>query len=99
NTTGTTFTISGWSGANAKLFYASSAGSISGGQNGAMHTLTDSDKQQATATLQAALNEKLSRETRSQIPDGWVTFPGLQFTSIDPSKMVLQGDTIQFNAS
>lgn len=99
NTTGTTFTVSGWSGANSKLFYGSSAGAITGGQNGAMHTLTENDKQQATITLEAALNEKLARETRAQIPDGWVTFPDLQFTSIDPGSMVLQGSTIQFTAS
>jgi hypothetical protein len=99
NTSGTTFTVSGWSGANAKLFYASSAGAITGGQNGAMHTLSDSDKQQTLITLQSALNEKLGRETRAQIPSDLVTFPDLQFTSIDPTSMVLQGDTIQFTAT
>lgn len=99
NTTGTTFTISGWSGANAKLLYASSAGAITGGQNGAIHTLSDMDKQRVTTTLQAALNEKLSRETRAQIPPALVTFPDLQFTAINANNIVLQGDTIQFTAT
>lgn len=99
NSPGTTFTIAGWSGANAKLFYASSAGAINGGQNGAVHTLTDADRQQAMVTLQAALQEKLARETRSQIPDTLITFPGLQFTSVDNSSLVLQGDSIQFPAT
>ncbi len=96
NSDGTSFTIAGWSGANAKLFYASSAGAINGGQNGAVHTLTESDRQQALITLQGALQEKLARETRSQIPDNLVTFPDLQFTSVDNSTVVLQGTTIQF---
>ncbi len=96
NSAGTTFTVSGWSGANAKLFYATSAGAITGGQNGVMHTLSDADKQQAITTLQVALTEKLSRETRAQIPDNLVTFPDLQFTSINTNNLVLQGNTIQF---
>lgn len=96
NSTGTSFTIAGWSGANAKLLYASSAGAINGGQNGAVHTLTESDRQQALITLQGALQEKLARETRSQIPDDLVTFPDIQFTSVDSSTLVLQGTTIQF---
>jgi hypothetical protein len=96
NSAGTTFTVSGYSGANAKTFYATSAGAITGGQNGAMHTLSDTDKQQTLATLQAALAEKLLRETRAQIPDTLVTFPTLQFTSIDDTASVMQGSTIQF---
>ncbi len=99
NSDGTTFTISGWTGANSKTFYASSAGAITGGQNGAMHTLSDADKQQALATLQAALEEKLSRETSSQIPSNLITFPSLQFTAIDNNATVLQGNTIQFSAT
>jgi hypothetical protein len=99
NSPGTSFTIAGWSGANAKLVYATSAGAINGGQNGAVHTLTDADRQQAMVTLQGALQEKLARETRSQIPDTLVTFPDLQFTSVDNSSLVLSGDTIQFPAT
>ncbi len=98
NTNGTTFTVAGWSGANAKLFFGSS-GLISGGQNGAMHTLSPTDRQQALTTLQAALTEKLSRETRSQIPDDLITFPDLQFTTIDTTSLVAQGSDIQFPAS
>jgi hypothetical protein len=96
NSSGTTFTVSGYSGASAKTFYATSAGAITAGQNGATHTLSDSDKQQTLATLQAALAEKLVRETRAQIPDSLVTFPTLQFTAIDDTASLMQGNTIQF---
>lgn len=99
NTSGTTFTVSGYSGANAKLLYATSAGAITGGQNGAIHTLSEADKKQVLSTLQAALSEKLSRETRAQIPSNLVTFPELQSTTIDNSSLTLQGSTIQFPAS
>jgi hypothetical protein len=98
NSNGTTFTISGWSGANAKLFFGTS-GAISGGQNGATHTLSDSDKASTLTTLQEALTEKLSRETHAQIPDNLVTFPDLQFTSIDTASTVLSGPDIQFPAT
>jgi hypothetical protein len=99
NSIGTTFTISGWSGSNAKVFYASSAGAITGGQNGAMETLDSADQQQTVATLQADLSEKLSRETRAQIPADLITFPDLQFTSVNNNDTVLQGTTPQFTAS
>jgi hypothetical protein len=99
NSTGTTFTIAGWSTSNSKLFFASSAGAITGGQNGALNTLDDSDKQQTIATLEAALTEKLTRETRGQIPDNLVTFPDLQFLTINTNNTVLTGDSIQFNAT
>ncbi|MDB5188455.1 MAG: hypothetical protein JWM92_53 [Candidatus Nomurabacteria bacterium] len=99
NSNGTSFIIAGWGGANAKLFFATSAGAITGGQNGAMHTLSDADKQQATATLQAALREKLSRETRAQIPDNLITFPDMQFTNLDANSLNLIGPTIQFAAT
>ncbi|MDB5254864.1 MAG: hypothetical protein JWL92_240 [Candidatus Nomurabacteria bacterium] len=99
NSDGTSFTISGWTGANAKLVYATSAGALNGGQNGAVHTLTEADRAQAMVTLQGALQEKLARETRSQIPDNLVTFPDLQFTSVDNNSLILQGNTIQFPAT
>jgi hypothetical protein len=99
NTPGTTFTIAGWSGANAKLFYATSAGAVSGGQNSAMETLTTADQQQTIAMLSSALNEKLARETRSQIPATLITFPSLQFTTVNTNATVLQGTTAQFTAT
>lgn len=99
NSPGTTFTVAGWSGGNAKVFFASSVGGISGGQNGAMHTLSDTDKQQALVTLQTALAEKLSRETRAQIPPDLITFPDLQFTSLDTNSLSISGNTIQFAAT
>jgi len=99
NSDGTTFTISGWSGSNAKVFFASSAGSITGGQNGAMNTLSAGDQQQTLATLQADLTEKLSRETSGQIPDNLITFPSLQFLTINSSDTVLSGSNIQFPAT
>lgn len=100
NSDGLTFTVAGYTTASvAKLFSATSAGAITGGQNGAMHTLSDADKQQAIATLQGALREKLARATRAQIPDNLVTFPDLQFTSLDANSINITGSTIQFSAT
>jgi hypothetical protein len=96
NTDGTTFTVAGWTGSNAKNFFATSAGPLNGGQDGAVNTLTDADKQETLSTLQAALTEKLSRETRGQIPSNLVTFPDMQFLNVNINNVVLTGQNIQF---
>jgi uncharacterized protein YlzI (FlbEa/FlbD family) len=98
NSEGTSFTVSGWSGTKAKQFYARSAGPISGGEAGARHTVSDADRPQVVATLQAQLIERLKRETRAQIPENLVTFPDMQFVSIDTDSFVLGGDSIKFPA-
>jgi hypothetical protein len=98
NSEGTSFTVSGWSGTRAKQFYARSAGAIKGGETGARHTVSDADRDQVVATLQAQLVERLKRETRAQIPANLITFPDMQFVSIDTDSFVLQGDSIKFPA-
>lgn len=97
NSTGTTFSVSGWTNA-AKTFYARST-SISGGEAGVSHTLTEEEKEEAIQTLQAQLIERLKRETRAQIPADLVTFPELQFPIIDTDSFVFKGGSVSFPAS
>ena len=99
NTTGTSFTVTGWSGTNAKLFYAQSAGAISGGENGVVHVIAEADKKGITDSLQAQLVEKLKRETRAQIPPSFISFPDLQFITVDTTSLNLKGQNIKFPAS
>lgn len=96
NTTGTTFKVAGWS--NAKTFYAQSAGAIVGGESGASHTVSEAEKPDIIATLQAQLIERLKRETRSQIPEQLIAFPDLQVTTIESDSITLRGDSIKFPA-
>lgn len=99
NTSGTTFTIAGWSGANAKLFYAQSAGAISGGEDGVAHSVSEADKPDVIATLQAQLIERLKRETRAQIPADLIAFSDMQFPSVDSDSVKLRGESIKFPAT
>lgn len=96
NTDGTSFTISGFT---SKQIYARSAGPITGGEAGMAHTLSESDREDAILTLQADLAEKLKRETRAAIPAEYITFPNLQFISIDRDSLTIKGDAIKFPAS
>ncbi len=95
NSTGATLSVGGWS---SKTFYARSA-AITGGEAGVSHTLTDAEREQTIATLEAQLIERLRRESRNQIPDNLVTFPGLQFPIVDTSSFVFKGGTVSFPAS
>jgi hypothetical protein len=95
NSEGTTFAISGW---NAKQLYARSAGEITGGGAGAVHAVSEADRPQVIDTLKSYLTERLKRETRAQIPDEFITFPNLQFVSIDTSSLRLEGSNIKFPA-
>lgn len=99
DTTGTTFSVTGWSGTRAKQFYAQSAGAITGGEDGVAHSLSESDEGDTVATLQAQLSERLKRETRAQIPEALITFPELQVITIDNNSIQLKGSTIKFPAS
>jgi hypothetical protein len=99
NNNGTTFTVSGYGGATAKTFYARTAGVIKGGDAGAKHSVSDAEREQVVATLTAQLTERLKRETRAQIPADLITFPDLQFISIDSDAMVLSGESIRFPAT
>lgn len=99
NTNGTTFTVAGWTGTRSKLFYAQSAGAITGGEQGNMHTVTDEEKPGVITTLNTQLIERLKRETRAQIPSDYITYPDLQLTTIDTDSLHLRGTSIRFPAS
>ena len=93
---GATFVVSGYSGASvSKQFYARAA-AITGGDEGAKHTLSEEDKAAAIGTLQAQLTERLKRETRTQIPADLITFPDLQAISIDHDSIDLRGEGVKF---
>jgi hypothetical protein len=96
NAEGTSFTVSGY---NSKQLYARSSGAITGGEAGIAHVLTDADRESAILTLQADLAEKLKRETRAAIKDEFVTFPNLQFITIDRDSLTIKGNDIKFPAS
>ncbi len=96
NTDGTSFTVAGYT---AKQLYARSAGPITGGEAGMAHVLSESDREEAILTLQADLAEKLKRETRAAIPSDYITFPNLQFISIDRDSLTIKGSAIKFPAS
>lgn len=98
NTTGTTFSISSFSGTKRKQLYARSAGALTGGEAGMMHTVSDAEKPQIIETLKTQLSERLRRETRAQIPPQLVVFPDLQFISINTDSMKLTGEGIKFTA-
>ncbi len=95
NTTGTSFTVAGYS----KTLYAQSAGAISGGEDGIVHRVAPSEQESIRATLQAQLIERLKRETRAQMPQGFITFPDLQVTTLKGDAVSFQGDSIKFAAS
>lgn len=97
NTTGTTLSVSGWGNAS-KTFYGRSA-AISGGEAGVSHTLTEAEREQVVATLTTQLVERLKRETRAQIPEGYITFPELQLPIIDTKSLVFKGGSVRFPAS
>ena len=96
NAEGTSFTVSGY---NSKQVYGRSAGAITGGEAGIAHVLTEEDRESAILTLQADLAEKLKRETRAAIKDEYVTFPNLQFITIDRDSLTIKGNDIKFPAS
>ncbi len=97
NTTGTSFSVTGFG--SSKTFYAQSAGAIGGGESGMMHGVSDADRAEVMATLTAQLTERLKRETRTQIPDNLITFPNLQFVSINTEQLKLEGPEIRFPAT
>ncbi len=95
DTKGTTFTVAGF----GKTFYAQSAGAITGGEDGVMHMVSEADKPDVMATLNAQLIERLKRETRTQIPADLVAFPDMQFATIDSDSVKLRGPGIKFPAT
>jgi hypothetical protein len=98
NSEGTSLTISGYSGTKKAQIYARSVGSFTGGEAGMKHSISEADKPQILDTLKTQLTERLRRETRAQIPEQLITYPDLQFISIDTESLRLEGDGIKFPA-
>ncbi len=98
NSTGTSLTISGYSGTKKAQIYARSVGGFTGGEAGMKHSISEADKPQILDTLKTQLTERLRRETRAQIPEQLITYPDLQFISIDTDSLKLEGEGIKFPA-
>ncbi len=98
NSTGISFSISGYTGAKKTQLYARSIGSISGGESGMMHTVSDAERPALIESLKTQLSERLKRETRAQIPNNLITYPDLQFISIDSNSLKLEGEGVKFTA-
>lgn len=99
NSVGTSFTVSGYT---SSQVYARSAGSISGGESGVMHVLSESEREEALTDLQANLAERLKREARSSIsamPKEYLVYSDLQIMSVDKNSFVYKGGSIGFPAS
>lgn len=99
NTSGTSFTVASYTGTKKTQLYARSATAITGGDSGGKHTVTAQEKTTALDALTSQLQERLKRETRAQIPAGYMTYPDLQLFDIDENSIILQGEGIKFPAS
>jgi hypothetical protein len=99
NSTGLSLTISGYSGAKKTQLYARSVGDFKGGEAGMRHTVSDTERPGLLESLKTQLTERLRRETRAQIPQGLITYPDLQFVSIDTDSLDLEGEGVQFSAT
>lgn len=108
--TSTTFTVAGFETTKTKTLYARSAGAITGGGQSTKHTLSDTDRAMYTDTLRRKLENKLAQQTSAVIAEAnsanedhpekkLITYPSLQTITIDPAGMVLQGDSLSFEAS
>jgi hypothetical protein len=98
NSEGDSLSISSFSGLKRKQIYARSIGPFKGGESGMRHTVSASEKPQIIETLKIQLSERLRRETNAQIPEQFVTYPDLQFISIDIESLNLEGDGVKFAA-
>jgi hypothetical protein len=99
NSTGLSFTISGYTGSKKSQVYARSVGGLLGGESGMMHTVSEAERPGILESLKTQLTERLRRETRAQIPPGFITYPDLQFVSIDTDSLDLEGEGIQFTTT
>lgn len=97
NSNGINFTISGYTGSKKTGVYARSLSPLTGGDSGMKYTVSESEKDSVLENLKTQLSERLKRETRTQIPNGYITFPDLQFISIDTNSLLLSGEGIKFN--
>lgn len=98
NTQGTALSVSSFSGTKRKQLYARSAGAFTGGEAGTMHTVSAQEREKVIETLKTQLAERLRRETRAQIPEHLVTYPELQFITIDTDSLRLVGEGVKFPA-
>jgi hypothetical protein len=98
NSEGLSFTISGYSGAKKSQIYARSAGPLTGGESGMRHTVSEAERPALLESLKTQLTERLKRETRAQIPPELITYPDLQFVSIDTDSLKLEGEGVKFTA-
>lgn len=98
NSEGLSFSISGYSGTRKSQIYARSAGALIGGETGMRHTVSEAEKPAVLESLKTQLTERLKRETRAQIPFELITYPDLQFVSIDTDSLKLEGEGVKFTA-
>ncbi|MCC7436260.1 hypothetical protein IT402_00060, partial [Candidatus Nomurabacteria bacterium] len=98
NSDGLSFNVTNFSGSKRSQIYARSLGKITGGESGMRHTVSDAEKPAILESLKTQLNERLRRETRAQIPEHLITYPDLQFISIDPDSLKLEGEGVKFTA-
>lgn len=62
------------------------------------YQIADSDREHIANTLSADVFERLKRQTRTQIPEGLLLNPELQFFFFNKSNIVFTGNTIAFPA-
>lgn len=98
NSEGLSFSISGYSGTKKSQIYARSAGALTGGESGMRHTVSEAERPAVLESLKTQLTERLRRETRAQIPADLITYPDLQFVSIDTDSLRLEGEGVKFTA-
>lgn len=98
NSNGLSFTITSFNGTKKTQLYARSAGALKGGEAGMRHTVSDAERPALMESLKTQLTERLKRETRAQIPQHLVTYPDLQFVSIDADSLKLEGEGVKFTA-
>lgn len=98
NSKGMSLNIYGYSGAKKAQVYARTVGELVGGESGMRHTISQDERESVVESLKTQLSERLRRETRAQIPNGFITYPDLQFISIDPDSLSLSGEGVKFSA-
>lgn len=98
NSDGLSFTITSFSGTKKTQLYARSTGALKGGEAGMRHTVSDAERPALMESLKTQLTERLKRETRAQIPEHLITYPDLQFVSIDADSLKLEGEGVKFTA-
>lgn len=98
NSEGLSFTVSSYSGSKKSQITARSVGGIVGGDSGMRHTVSEAERPALLESLKTQLVERLKRETRAQIPEEFITYPELQFVSIDTDSLKLEGEGIKFTA-